>query len=51
MGSSTFVAFMQVIVLTLLVFVVDISFNLRRQIKTLDMVWRKLDEIKNALQK
>ncbi|MFH1355102.1 MAG: hypothetical protein ABIH19_03030 [Candidatus Omnitrophota bacterium] len=39
-----------IILLFLLVFSFDISFNLRRLNKTLDRLWRKLAEINDTLQ-
>ncbi len=38
------------LLLFLLVFIFDISFNLRRLIKNIDRVWRKLEEINTCLQ-
>ena len=39
------------VLLFLLGFVFDISFNLRRLMKNLDRIWRKLAEINDSLQK
>jgi len=39
-----------ILLLFLLVFIFDISFNLRRLIKTMDRVWRKMEEINTCLQ-
>ena len=38
------------VLLFILVFTFDISFNLRRLIKSLDRVWRKMEEINTTLQ-
>ncbi len=38
------------ILLFLMVFTFDISFNLRRLIKSTDRIWRKLEEINTYLQ-
>ena len=39
-----------ILFLFLLVFIFDISFNLRRLIKTMDRIWRKIEEINTYLQ-
>ena len=38
------------ILLFLVVFTFDISFNLRRLIKSMDRIWRKMEEINTYLQ-
>ncbi|MBU0709570.1 MAG: hypothetical protein KJ793_02540 [Candidatus Omnitrophica bacterium] len=43
-------ALVTIILLFLLVFSFDISFNLRRLNKSLDRLWRKLVEINDTLQ-
>ncbi|MFH1413485.1 MAG: hypothetical protein ABIG56_01375 [Candidatus Omnitrophota bacterium] len=43
-------AVVTVILLFLLVFSFDISFNMRRLNRTLDRLWRKLAEINDTLQ-
>ena len=39
------------IFLLLIVFTFDISFNLRRLIRSMDRIWRKIEEINTYLQK
>ena len=48
MGQETlsFVAY-----LFILAIIFDISFNLRRQVKAMDRLWRKLAEINDTLQR
>lgn len=48
MGSDMF---MLTIYLFLLAIIFDISFNIRRLLKSLDRIWRKLVEINDSLQK
>ena len=43
--------FVLIMNLTLLFFVIDISFNLRRVVRGMDQLWRKLSEINESLQK
>lgn len=38
------------ILLFLIVFTFDISFNLRRLLKSMDRIWRKMEEINTYLQ-
>lgn len=38
------------ILLFILLFTFDISFNLRRLLKNMDRIWRKMEEINTALQ-
>jgi hypothetical protein len=39
-----------IIFLFLVVFTFDISFNLRRLVKSMDRIWRKMEEINTNLQ-
>ena len=47
MANNTAITF---ILLFLVVFTFDISFNLRRLIKSMDRIWRKMEEINTYLQ-
>ncbi len=42
--------FVAAVLLFLLLFVFDISFNLRRLLKNMDRIWRKMEEINTTLQ-
>ena len=51
MSSNFSVAFLQIMCLMILVFVIDLSINMRRLLASLDRVWRKLSEINDTLLK
>ena len=42
--------FVAAVLLFLLLFIFDISFNLRRLLKNMDRIWRKMEEINTTLQ-
>lgn len=42
--------FVAAILLFVLLFTFDISFNLRRLLKNMDRIWRKMEEINTTLQ-